>query len=222
VRGTETTCRPSVGPCDPAEVCAGSIGSTTCPVDMFTASGALCGVPASGRCDLADVCNGTSPACPAVFQPAGTVCAPSSGDICDAPDFCTGASGECLPTFLAGVECRASSGGCDPAEVCGGGSATCPPDQTSPAGMVCRMATDVSCDPEESCDGTSNSCPADVTSCVSIDAGPSDAGVTATDAGPPTAASGCACRAPTGPEAPAHGALGVAIAFLFALRRRRA
>ncbi len=196
-------CRSVADLCDTQEVCDGA--SAACPADGFRDAGASCRA-STGTCDVEDTCSGSGPSCPDVLRPAGTECAPSSGAACDAPDVCTGTSADCVPTFLAGVECRASRGGCDLAEVCGGASATCPPDQVSPAGTVCRAASDDRCDPEEACDGSATACPADVTSCApEIDAGPRldggaipDSGTPDAaahdDAGGPVAATGCTCR----------------------------
>jgi len=56
--------------------------------------------------------------------------------------------------------CRASAGGCDPAEVCGGASDTCPGDDIRPDGFVCRAASG-ECDVAELCDGVDVACPSD-------------------------------------------------------------
>src|SRR5204862_6293606 len=62
---------------------------------------------ASGTCDVAETCNGTSTACPADgVRPAGFVC-------------------------------RAASGTCDVAETCNGSSTTCAADAFQPDGTSC-------------------------------------------------------------------------------------
>ncbi|RME38168.1 MAG: hypothetical protein D6788_07990, partial [Planctomycetota bacterium] len=69
--------------------------------------------------------------------------------------------GLCQHTIVAaGTVCRASTGPCDPAEVCDGVSGACPTDALSPAGTVCRASAGA-CDPAEVCDGVSAGCPAD-------------------------------------------------------------
>src|SRR5947207_1736454 len=69
--------------------------------------------------------------------------------------------GDCPPDAFrtAGTMCRASSGICDPAEVCSGMDAACPSDAKSSA--VCRPAAG-ECDAAESCDGVHADCPPDV------------------------------------------------------------
>jgi len=125
--------------------------------------GTVCRV-AAGPCDLVEVCDGVSTACPLDrFQAATVVCRPTAG-ACDLAEKCTGASAAC-PTdrFLAeGAVCRAAVSVCDVAEFCDGASAACPVDVLAPAATLCRASSDGNiCDPPESCTGTSNACPAD-------------------------------------------------------------
>src|SRR6185369_17930210 len=54
--------------------------------------------------------------------------------------------------------CRASTGGCDPAENCTGNSATCPADVLSPNGFTCSPITP--CSNGATCNGMSAMCPA--------------------------------------------------------------
>jgi len=119
---------------------------------------------ASGPCDLVEVCDGISTACPLdKFKAATEVCRPAAGT-CDLAENCTGSSATCpADKFLAkGAVCRAAVSLCDVAESCGGTSATCPTDVFAPATTACRASSDGNiCDPPESCTGTSNSCPAD-------------------------------------------------------------
>lgn len=188
-------CRPSVGPCDPAEVCNGA--SATCPGNALSPNGLVCRSSA-GLCDAPELCTGTTGTCPAdVMRPAGTECQPASGlcdepDLCDgvdqfcrprykaagtvcnttiagpcdAEDQCTGTAPDCRPRYLSGVECRASVGECDLPEICFGASPNCPPDQVISAGIVCRASRNLMCNPMESCDGVSARCPADVNMCL--------------------------------------------------------
>jgi hypothetical protein len=119
-----TTCRPSAGQCDVAESCTGTSGAcpadgfqastTTC---VGTSNGGACdgtdscdgaGVcvdgyltatttcrAATGTCDVAESCTGSSGACPADgFQSNGTVC--TDNNACTQTDTCQ--SGACVGT----------------------------------------------------------------------------------------------------------------------------
>lgn len=89
-----------------------------------------------------------------------------AGGSCDDGNPCT------VDTFIEGegcsnvpgnegTECHASTGGCDPAETCTGGSAECPSDTgVSGEGTVCRASTGL-CDVAETCSGGSAICPDD-------------------------------------------------------------
>lgn len=108
-----TTCRPTAGDCDVAEVCNGS--SSDCPVDLY-ALGTTCRA-ANGDCDVAETCSGTSPTCPANgFAGASTVCRAAMFDMpCDAPEFCTGTSSTCPSEDNAatnGLRCGIRCGEC--------------------------------------------------------------------------------------------------------------
>jgi cysteine-rich repeat protein len=71
-------------------------GAGTC-THALQPAGTLCRGPA-GLCDVAETCDGTSPACPPdQLLPAGAECRPSSGP-CDAAETCTG-----------GVDCPADN-----------------------------------------------------------------------------------------------------------------
>lgn len=69
---------------------------------------------------------------------------------------CASLSAAVAPTTV----CRASLGGCDPAEACAAGSLVCPADVLSSNGTTCRPSTGV-CDPAETCSGSGPLCPAD-------------------------------------------------------------
>ena len=137
----------------------------TCAVDGIVApAGTICRV-AAGPCDVAEICDGVSTACPLDrFKAATEVCRPTAGT-CDLEEKCTGSSPACpADKFLGkGAVCRgAASVYCDVAESCDGVSAACPVDVFAPANTSCRASTDGDiCDPPESCTGTSNQCPAD-------------------------------------------------------------
>ncbi|GMV43126.1 MAG: hypothetical protein AMXMBFR64_48420 [Myxococcales bacterium] len=100
--------------------------------------------------------NGIGTTCSVTFKPNGTAC--DDGNACT-NDSCQG--GVCTGVAkAAGTVCRASAGGCDPAETCNGTTAQCPADAKSAAGTVCRASAGA-CDVAETCNGTAVACPAD-------------------------------------------------------------
>ena len=140
-------------PSDPCWVAGGPV-----------APGTVCR-KAVGLCDLDEVCDGVSAACPAdKYAPTTTVCRAAAG-LCDIPESCTGASPDCpVDAFLTpGAVCRPAAGPCDLAESCSGTDPDCPADGMAPAGTTCRASTDTNqCDPAETCTSSSVTCPADV------------------------------------------------------------
>ena len=117
---------------------------------------------ASGVCDAAEVCDGTSVVCPSDARvSAGSECRASSGD-CDVAEVCDGTSDACPSDALqpSSYVCRTSIGACDSEERCDGASAACPSDARTSAGTVCRAATGA-CDSAEVCDGAAATCPSD-------------------------------------------------------------
>lgn len=123
-------------PCSIGNICS-AIGrnsvKTSCLTankDVSTITGSQCGngiVEAGEDCD----CGGTSgcannPCCnPTTCKfTSQSVCDPSNEDCCTST--CKFASN--------GTVCRASTGVCDPQEVCSGKAATCPVDTTAPDG----------------------------------------------------------------------------------------
>ena len=154
--------RCSDGVLDPDEQCDdgnredGDCCSSSCQLEPATT---VCR-PAAGPCDVAELCTGSSPTCPAdTFEPATFECRPAAGP-CDEAELCTGTSSGCpVDTFKpATFECRPAAGDCDVAEACTGLSAACPSDRKRSG--VCRPSAG-SCDAAETCDGTSDSCPQD-------------------------------------------------------------
>jgi hypothetical protein len=107
---------------------------STCLVankDVTTITGSQCGngiVEAGEECD----CGGTS-GCGNNSCCNPTTCRLTTGSQCDPSNE------ECCTSTCrfaaAGAVCRASTGTCDPQEVCSGTNATCPPDKTTPDGM---------------------------------------------------------------------------------------
>ena len=122
-------------------------------------------------CDTPEHCDGLSADCPAdAREPVGTPCQDDgrtcSTDLCDDGGTCAHVAGH------AGTECRASTGACDPAEVCTGSSTACPTSTLAPATEVCRGSTGP-CDPAENCTGSSATCPTDVLTPASVECRPS-------------------------------------------------
>jgi uncharacterized protein (TIGR03382 family) len=115
---------------------------------------------ASGICDLAETCTGTSDQCPTdLFVSNTTVCRAAAG-ACDLAETCTGSAATCPADAKSTAECRAAAGGCDVAESCNGSSNACPADGYRPSGFDCRAAAG-ECDVVEECSGSSAACPAD-------------------------------------------------------------
>lgn len=150
--------------CDDSNVCTSDKcidGSCANPADR---GGTQC-APASGACDLADVCVNDSSSCPDRKKDPGTAC--SDDDLICTADECDGSNKLCQhPAGNAGVECRGSAGVCDPAETCDGSSTSCPGDRLASSSEQCR---DASCQSDSTailpafCSGTSASCPAQQT-----------------------------------------------------------
>lgn len=109
-----------------------------------------------GQChNIADdsVCGETRCEPYAKAASASTGCSPTS---------C--AEGECARDcegLAAGEICRASTGVCDPVEVCNGMSPFCPADLLGSITAICRDSGG-SCDDPEYCTGASNACPSDL------------------------------------------------------------
>jgi cysteine-rich repeat protein len=133
VKSAGTACTDDGNPCT-TDTCNGSVGSPSCTHPAGHA-GAICRAVA-GACDVAEVCTGTSTACPAdAFQASTLQCRPAAG-VCDVSEFCTGSSAACpADAFQPSTQvCRASAGVCDVAENCTGSSAACPADGFRPNG----------------------------------------------------------------------------------------
>ncbi|MDX2015393.1 MAG: hypothetical protein SFW67_34700 [Myxococcaceae bacterium] len=144
------------GDCDACNL-PGSIG--TCTNQPSTT---VCRA-ATGPCDVAETCTGSSPSCPATdaIRPNGFECRASMG-ACDPAEVCSGSSKSCPADVLSsGVTvCRPSAGSCDVPENCTGSSAACPADGFSSGTTVCRAANGP-CDVAERCSGGAPACPAD-------------------------------------------------------------
>ena len=159
VQPATLTCRGAAGLCDVAEKCD---GAGRCPVDALEPNGQTCRPAVDAICDIAETCNGVSPACPVdAVQPASLPCRAAAG-ACDVLDKCDGA-GRCSADAKqpAQFACRAAVDDCDLAEVCDGVSNACPViDAKQPSTQVCRTSKD-KCDAAEFCSGSADACPAD-------------------------------------------------------------
>ena len=145
-------CDSSVDPCCAQDCSALLPGGTVCRA-------------ANGVCDVAEVCNGETRACPADGVASWEqTCRAASAGPCDQAEHCTGETKDCPDDRLApaGTVCGQPSMPCDAPEVCDGETLGCPPPTVSvaPATQVCRPANGV-CDGEERCDGVSYECPED-------------------------------------------------------------
>jgi Domain of unknown function DUF11/Thrombospondin type 3 repeat len=134
--------------CDDSNPCtADSCNALTGCQHPAANAGTVCRA-ATGACDVAETCTGTSGSCPAdSFANSATSCTGAlNGGACDGADHCSGTDASCLDVFLpASQECRASSAMCDPAEFCTGSSSTCPADaggRSDPVGPTVRLSQD--------------------------------------------------------------------------------
>ncbi len=119
--------------------------------------GAICRA-ASGGCDYAEVCSGTSESCPVdSFLIAGTSCRGSTGG-CDSEERCTGSSRWCPADAVraSNVVCRAEAGECDRAELCNGTAKQCPADARIPTQTPCTSDGNECTD--DTCNGSSPLC----------------------------------------------------------------
>ncbi|KAH8677336.1 ADAM protease ADM-B [Xylariales sp. PMI_506] len=126
-------------PCTVGNICSAlgrnSVKSTclTNNKDVVTITGSQCGngiVEPGEDCD----CGGDS-GCADNTCCDGSTCKFKSGAVCDPSneDCCTS---QCL--FASnGTVCRASTGSCDPQEMCTGSSPNCPADELAPNGQSC-------------------------------------------------------------------------------------
>lgn len=136
-------------------------------------SGRVCRPPC-GDCDLAEVCDGTSPTCPTdKVMESTVVCRPAGGE-CDEEEKCPGNSASTATKYYcpadakkkSTVTCRAKpdKAECEDDAKCDGSSDTCPPRVFKPPTQSCRGSSGNACDPEEFCTGSSPFCPPDVQS----------------------------------------------------------
>jgi cysteine-rich repeat protein len=100
------------------------------------------------------------------FEPVvPSVCGNGSVEVSEQCDDGGTLPGDCCsPTCQfesVAIECRASAGVCDAAEMCPGTAGTCPADGFLSSSVECRPGADI-CDLAEMCTGSSASCPGDV------------------------------------------------------------
>ncbi len=155
----DTVC--GAGATDDCQACVSTLSTASDGVCAPIRGGTECRA-SGGLCDPAEICDGSTAACPSDSLSApGTSCRASSGG-CDPAEACDGASADCPSDAFSpdGVECRPSAGVCDVTETCTGDGATCPADARVTAGTECRATMGV-CDTAESCDGASVACPMD-------------------------------------------------------------
>ncbi len=146
----DTACNGTCEACSAAGSCQPKAATTVCRA-------------ASGLCDVAETCTGTTGTCPADgFLPASTLCRAGTTP-CDSAEACTGTSAACPADTFAPqtVVCRPPSGPCDAPETCTGSGSVCPADGMRAAGYICHGALGL-CDVSEVCDGTTAACPNDV------------------------------------------------------------
>ena len=117
---------------------------------------------ATGECDPADVCSGTSDTCDDVKRT--DECRAAAG-VCDVAESCDGVASDCPADVKSSAECRAAAGVCDTAETCDGVGDDCPANDFEPNTVECRASAGV-CDLAEHCTGSSAACPADAKSTV--------------------------------------------------------
>ena len=150
---------------DPGETCddGNRLTGDCCVACALGPLGSVCR-PAVGMCDIAELCDGVTPSCPAnVLLPAMTVCRASVSE-CDVEELCSGVSGVCAADAAqpAGTVCGPSpTGPCDIADTCTnsvGEFAACR-TRFAASGTPCRPASSP-CDLAETC-AAGGVCPAD-------------------------------------------------------------
>jgi hypothetical protein len=141
--------------CDPGANNPNDCCSATCKFESNTYT---CSA-ATGDCDIAEQCTGSSATCPTdQIQPNTYICRQPAG-VCDVTEYCDGSSKVCPADAKSTAQCRASAGDCDLAEVCDGINNNCPTDSFKSSSVECRLAADL-CDIAEYCTGSGPTCPA--------------------------------------------------------------
>jgi hypothetical protein len=118
--------------CQACSVATGASSNGSCTT---LSSSHVCRRTGPGGCDVAESCDGASPACPAdLFAPAGQVCRRVAG-ACDIEEKCPGGSGDCPADSFApfGTVCHAGTNPCESTQICTGDDAICPSPAAPPA-----------------------------------------------------------------------------------------
>ncbi len=153
---------------DDCRACSVAAGATVDGQCRRLALGTTCRA-ATGPCDVAEVCDGATNACPGdTFASASLECRAAAGG-CDVAEHCPGTGPACPADALVGasVVCRAPAGTCDVAEACTGTDAACPADGFMASSAVCRPPAGA-CDVAETCTGTGPACPPNVLVAASV------------------------------------------------------
>jgi hypothetical protein len=102
-------------------------------VDAYAAGSVQCRA-ATGTCDVAETCTGTTATCPDDGFGASSVECRAAAGACDVAESCTGTDATCPADALvaAGTACHAATDVCDLSETCDGVAAVCPDDLRSP------------------------------------------------------------------------------------------
>lgn len=156
------TCAPILANQDPEDEC----GTDECGTGFCDGAGACAPVAAgqtcrdaNGACDVAELCDGSSAACPADgFVSAGTECRAATG-VCDVAESCLGDSPDCPSDDVQADDtvCRPAAGPCDVDDLCDGQNKACPTDAFMSFQTLCRSAVNA-CDTDDYCSGTSAAC----------------------------------------------------------------
>jgi hypothetical protein len=130
-------CQPQTGQCtNPMKSDGVACGDDNNPCTTDVCAAGICTHPAghagttcrasAGQCDVAEVCDGVSAACPADAK-STAVCRASAGQ-CDLADSCDGVGNDCPADAKSTAVCRPATGVCDASESCDGVSNDCPAD----------------------------------------------------------------------------------------------
>ena len=171
--------------CDQVGQCIGSFvpNGTACNDGLFCNGADSCqagectthaGDPCAGNTNCVATCDEGADQCTST---PNIPCADDGNSCTD--DVCNGSAVCTHPALLTGTVCRASTGFCDPAEVCAGGGIPCPADLFLPNGTncsdmctvggvcqsgQCSTGTPVNCDDNNVCNGLETCDP--LTGCV--------------------------------------------------------
>ena len=149
----------AAGATDPNNQCQQCTPATSQTGWTLKTGGTICRA-ANGACDVAEVCDGTSAACPADGVAASTTVCRAANGVCDVAENCDGTAKTCPADGVAAATtvCRTAKGACDVVENCDGTTKTCPADAVVAPGTKCRDAADL-CDVAATCTGSAT-CPA--------------------------------------------------------------